>query len=220
MRILGLLFGNWIVVNIFDGSFSSIMFCVLAGVADYIFIWYAIKYVKNKRYREIWSTKTKMISFSLNIVLTIFCSMILYDQYFSPECKVVTEKFDQCMLMRGEDFDMGKISVAISRNMKESMIQISDSVMWCITTVNDMKELNESDISESVKLEKVTAMKADMEQKKEEMAVHQQELKHTEILIAVLLLLNLIRLILWNYVDLVTSFKRLRVCLDKKRAAV
>lgn len=217
MRILGLLFGNWLVINTFEGSFRSIMFCVLAGIADYIFMWWAIKYIKQKRYREIWSAKTKMISFALNIALTIFCSLLLYDQYFSPECQVVTEQFNQCMLMRGEDFDMGNMSVAISRNMKESLIQMSDSLFWCIDTVTSF---NDESLSDEEKLAKTAELKTTIEQKKEEMAVHQQELKRTEISIAALLFLNFIRLLLWGWTDLVVSFKRLRVRLTKRRSTV
>lgn len=193
------------------------MFCVIAGIADYVFMWWAVKYIKQKRYSEIWSAKTKMISFSLNIALTIFCSIMLYDQYLSPECKVVTEQFNQCMLMRGDDFDMGNMSVAISRNMKESLIQMSDSLFWCIDMVTS---LNDDGMSDEEKIAKTAELKTTTEQEKEETAVHPQELKRTEISITELLLLNFIRLLLWGWTDLVISFKCLRVHLVKRRANV
>lgn len=193
------------------------MYCVLAGVADYVFMWWAIKYIKQKRYREIWSAKTKMISFSMNIALTIFCSLMLYDQYLSPECKVVTEQFNQCMLMHGDDFDMGNMSVAISRNMKESLIQMSDNLFWCIDMVTS---LNGEGMSDEEKIAKTAELKTAIEQKKAEMVVHQQELKRTEIFIASFLFLNFIRLLLWGWTDLVASFKRLRARLAKRRATV
>ena len=220
MRLLSILFANWIVLVTYDGSVSAVLLCVLIAIVDYVFIRSVGTYVKKKHYLEIISAKTKMVSFFLNIVLTIVCSLLLYNQYLSPACHEVTDKFEQSMIMKGFDTSPGRISVAIPRSTKETMIAMSSNMEWCLSTFTNIKDTSVDGVSDTEQMAMAKVVKAQIKTKKAELAKHQQNNRHYQLIIAALLAVNLIRLILWQWTDTVAFIKRVRARYKMKRVNV
>lgn len=212
MKFISLILSHIILYNIFEFDFMSIALLAILIVSDYFTVIGLVKFFKNKRYIGLFKSKIRYLALVFYIIALAIGSLLLYEEYLSPECKEVSTKFEQCKLYEEELSYIHRYNKIIPKSLKISILEISyitEEIETFYERYNSCPEENKE------------ALHAEMEQYVENKTVLIEEMqKGTQNAIYMLyayVISMLIYTILWKWDILVSLFIRIKSIIIKYR---
>lgn len=205
MKFLSLILLHVILYNIFDFDFISIVLLVILIISDYFTVIGLIKFFKNKKYTGLFKSKIRYLASVFYMLAFIIVSILLYEEYLSPECKEISTKFEQCKLYEEEFSYISRYNTIFPKSLKMSVLEIS--------FINeDFEAFYEkyNSCSEEDKEILYAEMKQYGEDKTIIMEEMQNNIQNTIYTLYVYAASMLIYVILWNWHDLVYVFRRIK----------
>ena len=205
MKFLGLILSHIILYNIFELDFISITLLVILIISDYFTVIRLIKFFKNKKYIWLFKSKIRYLASIFYMLALIVVSLLLYEEYLSPECKEVSMKFEQCELYKEELSYISRFNTIFPKNFKISILEMS----YINEEVGIFYERYNSCTEEDKE-----ALYAEMKQYTEAKTITMEEMwNSTQNIIYMLYVYAvsmLIYIILWNWHDLAFVFRRIK----------
>lgn len=212
MRTLSLILSHIMLFKIFQPNFVSIILLIILLGGDYITIRSFMSYIKKKRYNELLIFRTKRFAIIFNLAAVAIACNLIYCEYLNPQNKIISEQFENCSLVKAEMQYMEPYFDIIPCSMKVPIIEMSNVTDFIREYSERSKNCTEE---KKVLLEK--EMKDYAEEKQHIISDMQQNVESRMRLIYALLYCELIYITLWNWIDIVYIYNRIKTLILKYR---
>lgn len=212
MKILSLILSHIMLFKIFQPNFFSIVLLIILLGGDYITIRSFMSYIKKKRYNELLIFRTKRFAIIFNLAAVAIACNLIYCEYLTPQNKIISGQFEECSLVKAEMEYMEPYFDIIPCSMKVPIIEISNVTDMIRKYSEENKNCTEE---EKVLLEK--ELKDYAEEKQHIISDMQKNVESRMRLIYALLYCELIYITLWNWIDIVYIYNRIKTLILKYR---